>query len=199
MRRTERQTFTLTADQLSRREKQIKLSLSLCRQQHDDTAEVLNVNRQTTPVPGSRQAKGPLCASPEWLLLGEITSSRDSPGSSFRSVPGAVEDSTPVASLAGSAPRGWQHKKNTQILMKVSTLSQSHVVISFVGSSAKRFIEKCKDLGGFMGDDRCVNVSVCVWIIGAEWRNVMTVRQIPVYYPTLCNVSSTFMPSLSLC
>ncbi|KAF7657480.1 hypothetical protein LDENG_00026450 [Lucifuga dentata] len=28
---------------------------------------------QTTPVPGSRQAKGPLCASPEWLLLGEIT------------------------------------------------------------------------------------------------------------------------------
>ena len=152
---------------------------------------MLNVNHQTTPVPGSRQAKGPLCASPEWLLLGEITSSRDSPGSSFCSVPGAVEDSTPVASLEGSSPRGLQHKKNTQIHMKVSTLSRCHVVNSFVASSAKRFIEKCKDLGGFMGDVRCVNVSVCVWIIGAEWRNVsalMTIRQIPVYYPTLFNL-----------
>lgn len=27
------------------------------------------------PIPGSRKTKGPLCVSPEWLLLGEITSS----------------------------------------------------------------------------------------------------------------------------
>lgn len=40
-------------------------------------SQSVNVNCEATPVPGSRKSKGPLCVSPERLLLGEITSSSE--------------------------------------------------------------------------------------------------------------------------